>query len=111
MEMGLTRNQEHPCCHPPPRAAPWAGVHGGFAPPGGSLCAGPPLKQVGPACHARWRPPWQGARRAGATSPRRPQLSRDRVSSRRLPPGPQEPSRQAKPVMTPGSSAPTLAGS
>lgn len=38
MEMGLTHNQEHPCCHPPPRAAPWAGVHGGFAPGWLSVC-------------------------------------------------------------------------
>lgn len=110
MEMGLTRNQEHPCCHPPPRAAPWAGVHGGFAPGWLSVCRA--TSETGGASLPRTvEAALAGARRAGATSPRRPQLSRDRVSSRRLPPGPQEPSRQAKPVMTPGSSAPTLAGS
>lgn len=118
VEMGLTCNQKHPCCHPHLRAVPWAGVYEGL-PLGGSLCARPPLKQVGPACQAARRcegprtmeAAVAGARLAGAISPRRPQLSGDRVSSRPLPPRLQQPSRQAKPVTTPGSSAPTRSGS
>ena len=42
-------NKEHPWPHP--RVVSWATACGSL-PLGGSLCAGPLLKQVGPACQA-----------------------------------------------------------